>query len=116
MDNADLATPTWEEVASNLPRKAKDIERLMVAMYYRFRFENCDFSDVAEIADEYFRRARWPHPTNLAATANHCASKGWLSEAGKSEGRKMWRITRKGHDQAEKLLNKEDDQQKDGVK
>lgn len=91
-------TPTWEEVASNLHRRAKDIERLMTAMYYRFQYEKVDATDVTAIADEYFRRARWPRPTNLAATANHCASKGWLSEAGKDARRKIWRITQRGYD------------------
>jgi TIR domain len=68
--------------------------------------ENTDASDVAVLADEYFRRARWPRPSNLAATANHCASKGWLSEVERSEGRKTWRITRKGYDQIQSVLNK----------
>ena len=109
------STPTWEEVASTLDRKAPDMDCLMMAIYYRFQHEKADVSDVTTIVDDYFRRARWPRPTNLAATANHCASKGWLTEAGKTEGRKMWRITRKGHDHVEELLNPQGTQQKEGT-
>jgi hypothetical protein len=89
---------TWEEVASSMPSNSTDTERLMAAICYRFEHEQADSTDVAVIANDYFRRARWPRPTNLAATANHCAGKGWLSEAGRAEGRKLWRITRKGYD------------------
>ena len=87
----------WEEFAATLPRNAPDTERLMAAVLFRFEQEEADVTDVAVIVNDYFRRARWPRPTNLSATANHCASKGWLSEAGQADGRKLWRITRKGH-------------------
>ncbi len=70
----------------------------MVAVRYRFEHDQADTTDIGVIVNDYFRRARWPRPTNLAATANHCASKGWLSEAGRVEGRKIWRITRKGYE------------------
>jgi hypothetical protein len=88
---------SWEEFASELPRNASDTERLMAAVCYRFEFENVDTTDIGVVANDYFRRARWPRPTNLSATANHCAGRGWLSEAGQAEGHKLWRITRKGH-------------------
>lgn len=88
---------TWEEVASQVPRKVPDTDRLMVAVYYRFEVEKIDVTDVGTITTDYFRRARWPRPINLSATANHCASKGWLSEAGRSNGHKLWRLTRKGY-------------------
>ncbi len=99
-----INTITWEEIASNLPQSATDTERLALAVYYRFDSEQVDVTDVSVIADDYFRRARWTHPSNLPATANHCASKGWLSEAGKSDGKKLWRITRKGHDYIKSLI------------
>ena len=106
MNNQMFETaPTWEEVASDLSRKAKDTERLVTAVYYRMRYEKVDATDVTAIADEYFRRARWPRPTNLASTANHCASKGWLTEAGKDERRKVWRITQRGYDHVGSLLS-----------
>ena len=89
---------TWEEVASSLPHDLTDTEWLMAAVCYRFEHEQIDSTDVSVIANDYFRRARWPHPTNLAATANHCAGKGWLSEVGRVDGRKFWRITRKGYE------------------
>jgi len=89
---------TWEEFASVLPRNSSDTERLMTAVCYRFEVEKADVTDVGVIVNDYFRRARWPRPTNLSATANYCASKGWLSEAGQTDGRKLWRITRKGYD------------------
>jgi hypothetical protein len=70
----------------------------MAVVLYRFEHEGTDATDVSVIITEYFRRARWPRPTNLSATANHCGGKGWLSEVGQVEGRKLWRITRKGYD------------------
>jgi hypothetical protein len=91
-------TSTWEEFASALPRDARDTERLMAAVCYRLEVENADATDISVVVNDYFRRARWPRPTNLAATANYCASKGWLSEAGQADGRKLWRITHKGYD------------------
>lgn len=97
--------PSWEEVASALSRNATDTERLMTAVYYRFDNEGVDSTDIAVIGSDYFRRGRWPRPTNLPATANYCASKGWLSEAGKSHGHKLWRITRKGYDHVKSQLN-----------
>ncbi len=71
---------TWEEYASSLTRNATDTERLMLAVCYRFEVENMDISDVRIVANDYFRRARWSRPVNLSATANYCASKGWLTE------------------------------------
>jgi len=90
------STPSWEETAAQLVRTASDTERLIMAVCYRFETEQLDSSDVSTIVNEYFRRAHWPRPTNLAATANYCASRGWLSEAGQSDGRKLWRLTRTG--------------------
>ena len=96
--SAQFAVLTWEEVASDMPRTAPDTDRLMAAVLYRFEVESVDVTDMAVIANDYFRRARWPKPANLPATANYCAGKGWLSKAG-TEGRtKLWRITRKGRD------------------
>lgn len=95
--NLDL-TISWEEVASGLHRDASDTDRLMAAVCYRFEIEQVETTDISTITDHYFRRARWPRPTNLPATANHCAAKGWWAEAGKSDGRKLWRITRKGYE------------------
>ena len=89
---------TWEEFASTLPKNASDTERLMAAICYRFETEKVDETEIGIISSNYFRRARWPRPINLAATANHCASKGWLSEAGQANNRKLWRITRRGYE------------------
>jgi len=91
-------TVSWEEFASSLPRTASDTDRLMAAFVYRLEHEGVDTAEIAIIADDYFRRARWPRPTNLFATANYCAGKGWLSEDSKTNGRKTWRVTRKGYE------------------
>lgn len=88
----------WEEYASSLAHNATDTERLMVAICFRFEVENVDTTRVSIVANDYFRRARWPRPVNLSATANHCAGKGWLTEVSKTKNRKNWRITRKGYD------------------
>ena len=100
----DFNSISWEEYASSLPRSASDTERLMAAFIFRLEHEGVDTSEVANIADNYFRRARWPRPSNLFATANHCAAKGWLSEDSKIKGRKTWRVTRKGYDSLKKSI------------
>lgn len=98
------ATISWEEYASVLPHKASDTERLLAAICYRFENEQIGASDVSIIVCDYFRRVRWHRPSNISATANHCASKGWLTEVGRQEGHKMWRITRKGYDTIKERL------------
>ncbi len=104
LQNSVLERLSWEEYASRLSRKASDTERLVAAICYRFENEQVDATAVSVIADDYFRRARWTRPSNLSATANHCASKGWLAEVGRQEGRKMWRITRKGYNTIKERL------------
>lgn len=88
---------TWEEFAATLPRDSTDTLRLMAAACYRVEVEQTDAVDVGEIVNHYFRRARWAHPVNLSATANYCASRGWLSEVGRSKNRKVWKITKHGY-------------------
>ena len=89
---------SWEELASELPKDAPDIDRLMAAVFYRFEVEGKDVTDMSIIAGDFFRQARWPRPSNLPATANHCDDRGWLSSAGMDGRTKLWRITRKGYD------------------
>ena len=91
-------TNTWEEFAASLPKNTSDTEKLMAAICYHFEIENNDTAEISTITNTYFRRARWPQPVNLSATANYCASKGWLSEAGKEKSRKLWKITKRGYD------------------
>lgn len=97
-NHAVLDVQAWEEFASCLTRDAGDTDRLMTAIFFRFEKEAIDATDAVIIANDYFRRARWTRPVNLAATANYCAGKGWIAEIGQADGRKLWRITRKGHD------------------
>jgi hypothetical protein len=105
MDTPDsLSNITWEEVASELPRSATDTQRFMTAIYYRFQIEGKDTSEVTAIEKEYFPRVRWPRPTNLSATANYCASQGWLTTGGIKEKRKQWSMTRKGANSVEEYL------------
>lgn len=87
---------TWEEIASDIPSSTPDTEKLMWVMLHAFDSGLSDKLDMPKVLD-FFRRARWSKPTNLSATANHCASKGWLTEAGQDENRKLWAITCKGH-------------------
>lgn len=91
-------TITWEEYAASLPRKANDTERLMTAVCYHFEVEKADTVEIKTVANNYFRRARWSRPVNLSATANYCASKGWLSEAGRTKTQKLWKITKHGYE------------------
>lgn len=88
---------TWEEYAASLPRNAPDTDRLMAAIYYRFEEENSETTEIKAVTSNYFRRARWSRPINLSATANYCAGKGWLSEVGRSNSQKLWKITKSGY-------------------
>jgi len=87
---------TWEEFASTVPRDATDTLRLIAAVYFRAEVEQNTSIDIAEIPGGYFRRARWARPINLWATANHCASRGWLAEVGRGKNRKVWKLTKTG--------------------
>lgn len=89
---------TWEELASSLPRSANDTDKLMTAICYHFEAENADAVEMKTITNNYFRRARWSRPVNLSATANYCASKGWLSEVGRTQSQKLWKITKLGYE------------------
>lgn len=89
---------TWEEFAASLPKGATDTDKLMVAVCYHFEFEKKDIAEIKIITNNYFRRARWSRPVNLSATANYCASKGWLSEVGKEKSQKLWKITKSGYE------------------
>ena len=91
-------TITWEEFAASLPKSANDTEKLMAAICYYFEAEKADTVEMKTITKNYFRRARWSHPVNLSATANYCASKGWLSEAGRTKSKKFWKITKRGYE------------------
>ena len=91
-------TNTWEEFAATLPKSANDTEKLMTAICYHFDAENADTVEIRTIANNYFRRARWSRPVNLSATANYCASKGWLSEIGRVKSQKLWKITKRGYE------------------
>lgn len=89
--------PTWEEVASDLPKATEAIYRVLAIFSYLLENEKTDSADVSTVLD-YFRRAQWPQPTNISSLTNHCAGKGWLSQVGETKGKKIWRITRKGYD------------------
>jgi hypothetical protein len=96
--SVQFAVLSWEEMASDMPRSAPDTDRMLAAVYYRFEVEGVEVTDMSVIGGEYFQRARWPKPTNLPATANYCAGKGWLTKAGMDGRSKLWRITRKGYE------------------
>lgn len=89
---------TWEEFAASLSKNASDTDKLMTAICYHFEVANKDVAEIKTIASNYFRRARWSRPVNLSATANYCASKGWLSEAGRAKSQKLWKITKRGYE------------------
>jgi len=88
---------TWEEFASTLPKSFSDTDKLMAAICYKMEAENNNVAEISEIANHYFRRARWTRPVNLSATANYCASKGWLSEVTHFNNRKVWKMTKQGY-------------------
>jgi hypothetical protein len=102
---ASKENKTWEEFATFLPKTAPDTDKLMFAAYYRSETENNEMAETKTITTTYFRRARWHRPINLSATANYCASKGWLSEVGRVKSQKLWRITKLGYETVNAKMN-----------
>lgn len=105
MNTAFNNNKTWEEFAAFLPKTAPDTDKLMFAAYYHSEAENNEIAETKTITTTYFRRARWHRPINLSATANYCASKGWLSEVGRVKSQKLWRITKLGYETVNAKMN-----------
>src|SRR5438132_10980285 len=84
---------SWVECASRLPREStSDCDKLMAALYYRLRREQVESTEVEVIRKEFFNRAGWPRPPNLAATARYCRKRGWLVEV-QNQKHKAWKLT-----------------------
>lgn len=96
MSQQSFPEQTWEEIASECGRTMTDTERFLAVLVYRLDHEDDTEGTDMPTALGFFQRARWNRPSNLAATANHAAGRGWVTQVGHSERRKLWRCTRKG--------------------
>ena len=69
-------------------------QRFLTIAYYLHRHEGRDmtYDDVKD----YYQRVRWPTPKNLSDVMSDLIKDGYMEEAGKLDGKKAFRILRKG--------------------
>ena len=69
-------------------------QRFLTIAYYLHRHEGRDmtYDDVKD----FYQRVRWPTPKNLSDVMSDLIKDGYMEEAGKMNGKKAFRILRKG--------------------
>jgi len=69
-------------------------QRFLTIAYYLHKQEGRDmtYDDVKD----YYQRVRWPTPKNLSDVMSDLIKDGFMEEAGKLNGKKAFRILRKG--------------------
>ena len=69
-------------------------QRFLTIAYYLHRHEGRDmtYDDVKD----FYQRVRWPTPKNLSDVMSDLIKDGYMEEAGKLDGKKAFRILRKG--------------------
>ena len=69
-------------------------QRFLTIAYYLHRHEgrNMTYDDVKD----FYQRVRWPTPKNLSDVMSDLIKDGYMEEAGKLNGKKAFRILRKG--------------------
>ena len=69
-------------------------QRFLTIAYYLHKHEGRDvtYDDVKE----YYQKVRWPMPKNLSDVMSDLIKDGYMEEAGRREGKKTFRILRKG--------------------
>jgi len=69
-------------------------QRFLTIAYYLHKHEGRDmtYDDVKD----YYQRVRWPTPKNLSDVMSDLIKDGFMEEAGKLNGKKAFRILRKG--------------------
>jgi len=69
-------------------------QRFLTIAYYLHKHEGRDmtYDDVKD----YYQRVRWPTPKNLSDVMSDLIKDGYMEEAGKMNGKKAFRILRKG--------------------
>lgn len=85
--------PSFVEFASGLEPRSNP-QRFLTIAYYLYRWEGRDitYDDV----EEYYRRARWPMPSNPRDVAADLVRDGFIEDAGRIDGKKAFRILQKG--------------------
>jgi len=70
------------------------LQRFLTIAYYLHKHEGRDmtYDDVKD----YYQRVRWPTPKNLSDVMSDLIKDGYMEEAGKMNGKKAFRILRKG--------------------
>jgi len=70
------------------------LQRILTIAYYLYRFENRDFT--YDDVESFYEQRRWPRPSNPRQAVSDLIEQGYIEEAGKSNGKKSFRILEKG--------------------
>jgi len=85
--------PSFVEFASTLEPKSHP-QRFLTIAYYLYKWEGKDVT--YDDLEEYYRKARWPTPSNPRDVAGDLVREGFIEDAGRIDGRKTFRILQKG--------------------
>ncbi len=85
--------PSFIEFADRLDPKSHP-QRFLTIAYYLYKWEgrNVGYDDF----EEYYRKARWPTPSNPRDVVGDLVRDRLFEDAGRVNGKKVFRILRKG--------------------
>lgn len=85
--------PSFVEFASTIEPKSHP-QRFLTVAYYLYKWEDRDIT--YDDLEEYYRKARWPMPSNPRDVAGDLVRDGFIEDAGRVNGKKAFRILQKG--------------------
>ena len=85
--------PSFNEFASELEPQNHG-QRILSVAYYLYKWENRDFG--YDDVENFYKVASWPTPSNPRDVVGDLIREGFLEDAGRVEGKKRFRILRKG--------------------
>ncbi len=85
--------PSFVEFASSFEPKSHP-QRFLTVAYYLYKWEDRDIT--YDDLEEYYRKARWPMPSNPRDVAGDLVRDGYIEDAGRVNGKKAFRILQKG--------------------
>jgi len=98
---AELEKPSFIEYISSFEPRTNP-QRFLAIAYYLYKYENRDIT--YEDIENYYKHARWPLPGNPRDVMSNLIREGFMEDAGKIDGKKAFRILRKGIGFIESLL------------
>lgn len=87
------AKPSFTEFSTEINPQTH-LQRILTIAYYLYRFENRDFT--YEDVENFYEQRRWPRPANPRQAVSDLIEEGYIEEAGKTDGKKNFRILEKG--------------------